>query len=202
MPTRHDAASVAAGATPRPRALRTPRPRTSRHAVVQVLAHLDAGDRAARGGDRGRALSRYGRALDECLGEGLFGMATTVARRMIEHFPDVVRARMTLAVLPLAEGARVLPAETLQNTCADLESYVTAAQAAGREDTAARQLRRIADATDSAALRARIGELLSALGQSGEDGGEDAPARRGDGARPVEQYTRWIDILVEPPPAG
>ena len=43
--------------------------------LVRALACLDLGDQFAKAGDRNRALSYYGRALNDYLREGLPGMA-------------------------------------------------------------------------------------------------------------------------------
>src|SRR5690606_33439158 len=105
-----------------------------------------------------------------------------VAQRMVERYPDVVRARMTLAVLSLAEGLRVLSAGTLRNTCTDFHDYVQAVRAAGQEDIAIRELRRFAAATESEPVRERMAEFLVELGDA-------------DGARAIREgeafATEW-----------
>ena len=169
--------------------------------LVRALACLDLGDQFAKSGDRDRALSYYGRALNDYLREGLPGMAAAVAQRMVERYPDVVRARMTLAVLSLAEGLRVLSAGTLRNTCTDFHDYVQAVRAAGQEDIAIRELRRFAAATESEPVRERMAEFLDELGdvegaraiREGEAFATDyAGADSGD----VDQNSRWVRILL------
>lgn len=182
-----------------------PRPRPSSAGVTDVLAHLEAGDRAAAAGTRAEALTEYGQALDACLNAELLGLAATVLRRMIQHYPDVVRARMTLALLPLCEGVARLAPESLRHSCSGLEDYARAASAAGLEATAAQRLRRLAAITESAAVRERIAALLSALGDhQGAEAAMDATAgaeEREEFARlsPQEQRGRWLRLLVDRP---
>lgn len=135
-------------------------------ALLRALAALDQGDEWAKGGDRERALAAYGEALDLYLAEGLPVIAASVAQRMIRRFPDVVRARLTLAVLSLTEGLRVLSPAILNSCRPDFEAYVRAAREAGREEMAARQLRAFAEATESSAVREQISELLQVLGDA------------------------------------
>lgn len=172
--------------------------------LVRALACLDLGDQFAREGDRERALSYYGRALNDYLGDRLFTMAATVAQRMIDRYPDVVRARMTLGVLSLAEAARVLPAVGIRSTCSALDDYVTAVQASGQQEIAVRQLRRLADVTESEAVRERVADFLRALGD--EDAADEvvraAPLRGGrsrrSGSMAGDQHTRWVELLLTP----
>lgn len=171
--------------------------------LVRALACLDLGDQFAKAGERDRALDYYGRALNDYLGEGLHGMAAAVAQRMVERYPDVVRARMTLAVLSLAEGLRVLPAGTLKNTCPDFQDYVRAVREAGQEAIAVRELRRLAAATESATVRERLAEFLVDLGdEEGArailDGSPLAAAFLPEGAEEADQNTRWVQILLGP----
>jgi thioredoxin-like negative regulator of GroEL len=108
---------------------------------------------------------------------------------------------MTLAVLSLAEGLRVLSAGTLKNTCIDFHEYVRAAREAGQEEIAVQELRRLAAATESVTVRERMAEFLNELG--------DAEGARAilDGtplaATPSveadeDQNTRWVQILLGP----
>lgn len=188
----HDrTAARRAPAAPRTGPSRT-RPSVSVEMLVRAQAQVDAGDRAAAAGDRGRALSHYGAALDEYLREGLFGLATSVARRMIERYPDVVRARMTLAALTLSEGLRHLSAGGIHNTCTPFREYVRAAQSAGQVESAIRHLRRFADATESEAVRERLAEFLAQLG---DPQGAQA-ARRAPAAEIADQRDRWVEVLL------
>jgi hypothetical protein len=129
-------------------------------------------------------------------------MAAAVAQRMVERYPDVVRARMTLAVLSLAEGLRVLPAGTLKNTCMDFRDYVSAVRDSGQEAIAIQELRRFAAATESEAVRERMAEFLMDLGdkegaQAIVDGSPLAPEADPE---PFEddQNARWVQLLLGP----
>jgi len=179
-------------------------PRASRSVVVQILACTDAGDRAAASGDRAGALSYYGEALDGCLREGLLVIAASVAQRMVERYPDVVRARMTLAMLSLAEGLRILSPQMIRSTCSELEDYTRIAREAGQTPIAVGQLRRIAAATESTTIRQRIADLLHDLGDAPGAESVFLPAyEEQEGLRPArhlegDQRTRWIEILVSP----
>lgn len=169
--------------------------------LVRALACLDLGDQFAKAGDRNRALSYYGRALNDYLREGLPGMAAAVAQRMVERYPDVVRARMTLAVLSLAEGLRVLSAGTLKNTCIDFHEYVRAVREAGQEEIAVQELRRLAAATESVTVRERMAEFLNELGD--EEGARSILDGTPLAATPSveadeDQNTRWVQILLGP----
>ena len=169
--------------------------------LVRALACLDLGDQFAKSGDRDRALSYYGRALNDYLREGLPGMAAAVAQRMVERYPDVVRARMTLAVLSLAEGLRVLSAGTLRNTCTDFHDYVQAVRAAGQEDIAIRELRRFAAATESEPVRERMAEFLVELGDADgaraiREGEAFATEWSAGDSDEVDQNSRWVRILL------
>jgi hypothetical protein len=171
--------------------------------LVRALACLDLGDQFAKAGDRNRALSYYGRALNDYLREGLPGMAAAVAQRMVERYPDVVRASMTLAVLSLAEGLRVLSAGTLKNTCSDFRDYVHAVREAGQEEIAIQELRRFAAATESVTVRERMAEFLVDLGDSEGakailDGAPLAPADAAADEVEADQNTRWVQILLGP----
>lgn len=209
MPTPNRASSSAArssrGASSKEGLPNRAKPIPAVATLVRALGCLDLGDQFAREGDRERALSYYGRALNDYLNDRLFTMAATVAQRMIERYPDVVRARMTLGVISLAEGARVLPGAGLRNTCAALEDYVSAVQAAGQQEVAVRQLRRLAEVTESEPVRERVAGFLRALG---DDGAADDVVRRtaemSVASRPAplmteDQSSRWVEVLLAPP---
>lgn len=180
----------------------SPDPASAMRALLGALTALDEGDEWADAGDRDRALSAYGVALDLYLMEGLPVIAAAVAQRMIHRYPDVVRARLTLAVLALSEGLRVLSPAVLRSCRPAFDGYVRAARYAGRERLAARQLRAFADATDDVAVREQIAELLRALGDA--DGAElvflEAYEER-EGIRPTRslpgaQSQRWFRLLA------
>lgn len=177
-------------------------PAGAMRALLRALTALDEGDEWANAGDRDRALAAYGEALDLYLMEGLPVIAASVAQRMIRRYPDVVRARLTLAVLSLAEGLRVLSPAVLRTSRPAFDGYVRASRYAGCQEVAARHLRAFAEATESAAVREQVAELLQSLGD--REGAEavyvDAyeeregirPGRRLSGAQPE----RWFQLLA------
>lgn len=172
--------------------------------LVRALGALDRGDRASEAGDRAKALECYGSALNDYLQEGLPVLAAHVAQRMIQRYPDVVRARMTLAVLSLAEGLRVLSPGVLRSSRIDFEVYVRAARAAGQEEIAIRQLHRFAAVTEHPAVQELAAEFLQLLGdrQGAERVFLTAYEER-EGIRPTrslggDQRGRWIGVLVSP----
>ena len=181
-------------------------PGVAQSSLSWAMADLEAGDRAAAQGGREEALALYGSVLDCFLGKGLYVMAASVAQRMIERFPDVVRARGALAVLSLAEGAEVLSPRVVRSARAEFDAYVDAARAAGRADEAAAQLHRMAEVTESPIVREWIADYLSALGDA--SGAEEvylAAYEEREGLRPArpgggDQRDRWARVLL--PAAG
>lgn len=171
---------------------------------MQALSFLDAGDRAAQTGDRAQALASYGLALNHFLREGLHVMAAAVAQRMVEHFPDVVRARGTLAVLSLAEGIRLLSAPVVRSARREFDAYLGAARQAGQERAAVQQLRSLVDATESPVVREWLADYLDALGegQAAEDvflaAYEEREGLRSARAAAGDQLERWVGVLLAP----
>jgi hypothetical protein len=187
----------AAPASERSAEPRQGRPPVSVAVLVRAQSEVDAGDRCAAAGERDRALSHYGRALNEYLHAGMFGLANSIARRMIDRYPDVVRARLTLAALTLAEGLRHLSAEGIRNSCSDFREYVQAAEAAGQGDRAMRQLRRFAEATESPTVRAQIAGFLAQLGDEQGARALLTASPEDTAAAPREdQRARWMEILL------
>jgi len=175
-----------------------PRPAVS--TLVKAQEYIDAGDRCAVAGDRAGALSYYGVALNDYLREGLLGLASSVARRMLQRYPDVVRARMTLAAITLAEGLRMFSAGGLKSTIPGFQEYVKAARGAGQEEVAIRMLRRFAEVTESPDVRERIAHFLEELGD--REGAEAVlralPEVHEHVPDAKEQRDRWLEILLEP----
>lgn len=188
--------------------LSEPLPRAAHPSIptlVRALGCIDVGDQCAERGDRERALKYYGRALDEFLREGCLVIASSVAQRMVERYPDVIRARMTLAILSLTEGLRALPPAALPLSDPEMERYVAAALDAGQQALAARALRQIADATESPLLRERFADLLGRLRDFDNAEAVFVAAREErDGIRqplrlPGDQPTRWVHLLLQGP---
>ena len=172
--------------------------------LVQALAAVDMADRHAESGDRNRALGYYGEALDAYLREGLYGMAASVAQRMIRRYPDVIRARMTLAVLNLVEGLRKISPDDVRSTCPGFEEYLLLVGECGQGSTAVRHLRRLAEATQSVPVRRRIAEFLLALGdEEGAQAAERVILREDDdpAVDATDQTAVWVSILLDSSPS-
>lgn len=162
-------------------------PRESR---AQLFNHL--GDLYIRDGDRDRALSCYGRAIDTHLETGRYNAARALCRKVIIVAPEVVRAHCTLAFLALGED-RIADAER------EIGDYVRAARRAGRSDLAARQLRLMANATDDQDIRLALARQLAELGDirgSNEVFSAVYAERTGLRSAPREnQRERWARML-------
>lgn len=120
-----------------------------------------AGNLCVEAGQPQRALSFFGRAIDAYLESGRFSAAEVLCRKVLKIAPNAVRARCTLAWLSLGKGFR---SETDQ----ELEEYVHAAERAGKESLAAKQLMMMAQATPNPELRERLAEYLLELGAEEE----------------------------------
>lgn len=85
-----------------------------------------AGDLCKEAGDRGRALSYYGRAIDALLAEGQREAARGVANKIIRIHPDAIRTLCTLTWLDLA-------AQHQATALLHLRDYVSAAREADQQ---------------------------------------------------------------------
>ena len=132
-----------------------PGDRQSRLARAEAFDH--AGDMCLEMGSDRRALAFYGRALNAFLEMRQVEHATAMCYKIIDHAPDAVRARGTLALLSLGQA----PAEEAE---ARITDYVHAARRVGQEELAINRLHVIAEATDDRRLRARIAAQLEELG--------------------------------------
>lgn len=112
-----------------------------------------AGNLCVEAGQPRRALGYYGRAIDAYLESGRFSAAEVVCKKLLRLSPDAVRARCTLAWLAIGRGYR-------SGTDEEIAEYVKAAERAGTEHLAAKQLRMMAEATPTPELRERLGEHL------------------------------------------
>lgn len=140
---------------------------TSGSLVFRAMKLKKAGERAAEADDEGRAKAFLGRAVDAYLGTGYYDSAASICRRLIELYPDVVRARGTLAFLSLAEGLEHSQFDGLADDARrEIGLYVKAAKAKNNDAYAAERLRIMAEATDQEAIREMIGEHLMELGDT------------------------------------
>lgn len=165
--------------------------------VVHALGCVDLGDAFARAGERGRALHYYGSAVDDYLDAGLYDSAAELCGRMLERFPDVVRARFTRAFLNLGKGLQQADPALLPSAHAELAEYVRATRQASQQRRAAEQLRRLAERAEHAEVVEVIAEQLRVLGFA-RDADEILAAFRG--RRPAAEDAedlrqRWAPVL-------
>lgn len=187
-----------------------PPPRSGRPLAELIVAldHLRLGQARSLAGDRQQALSHYGWAIDEFLRQGLYTMAASTSRQLLDRCPEVVRARGTLAVLSLGEGLRVLSPGVLRLLSADFDAYIRAARAAGQTEAAAHHLRLLSEETEMPAVREWLAGFIEVLGDRA--GAEEVflnafeeregirPSRR----LPGSQQERWASVLRTPSRSG
>jgi tetratricopeptide (TPR) repeat protein len=116
-----------------------------------------AGNLCVETGMPQRALAYFGRAIDAYLESGRFSAAEVLCRKVLRIAPEAVRARCTLAWLAIGKGIRTETEE-------EITDYVRAAQRAGKEGLAARQLVMMAEAATRVELRERLAEHLLEIG--------------------------------------
>lgn len=116
-----------------------------------------AGDLLLGGGDIGAALDLYGRAVDNLIEADRYEAAMGLCRKIIRTVPEVVRARCTLAWLAIGAGFTA-------ELDARLIDYVLAAERAGRESLARREVLRMSSRVELHDVRIMLGEYLLFLG--------------------------------------
>lgn len=119
------------------------------------------GNLCVEAGQPARALGYYGRAIDAYLESGRFSAAEVLCRKVLQIAPKAVRARCTLAWLALGKGFK-------DNTRSEIEQYVDAAEQAGQQRFAARQLQMMAEAAVNIDLRQEIADHLLRLEATAE----------------------------------
>ncbi|MEX2584593.1 MAG: hypothetical protein WD766_15095 [Gemmatimonadota bacterium] len=118
-----------------------------------------AGNLCVEAGQAARALGFYGRAIDAYLESGRFSAAEVLCRKVLQIAPQAVRARCTLAWLALGKGFQ-------ESTRSEVTDYVHAAERAGQQDFAAKQLMMMAEAAIDVELRQEIAEHLLQLDEA------------------------------------
>jgi hypothetical protein len=116
-----------------------------------------AGDLLLGSGDIGGALDLYGRAVDNMIEADRYEAAMGLCRKIIRTVPDVVRTRCTLAWLAMGAGFTA-------ELDARLIDYVMAAERAGRESIARREVLRMSTRVELHDVRIMLGEYLLLLG--------------------------------------
>jgi hypothetical protein len=177
-------------------------------AVIEALpaaagrerAHLlkRAGDACVSMGEPRRALSWYGRAVDQWLELGDASQAALLCRLIIFVQPEAVRARCTLTWIALG-------AERHSEVAPLLKDYVEAARHGGQTEVAAQQLGWMFEAAHTEPTRARIVVGMLRLGETERAealAAELAGMAPGSGAADREElWTRVLRAAVGTPAA-
>lgn len=116
-----------------------------------------AGDLCLRAGDRERALSYYGRAIDALLEDGQREAARGVANKIIRVHPQAVRTLCTLTWLDLAS-------RHMATALLHLRDYVDAARRAGQEPITGDQIFAMARISPQDEFLGAAADSLDALG--------------------------------------
>lgn len=115
-----------------------------------------AGDLFDRAGDRDRALTYYGRAVDVMLEDGQAEPARGLATKIVRIHPTAVRTLCTLTWLDLAS-------HHMASVAAHLNEYVQSARFAGRLDLAGEQVYLMAQVVADTPFRRAAANALNAL---------------------------------------
>lgn len=118
-----------------------------------------AGDLCYQAGQRERGLLYFDAAIDLYLAAGQFAASASICDKLVRANPQIVRARCTLAWLAIARG---LDDEAVRR----VEEYGEAALRLERPTVAQRQLRAMAEETDSESVLEGIAHALLKLGDS------------------------------------
>lgn len=103
----------------------------------------------------------FGRAIDGFLDSGRFDVAHAIARKILRLYPEVVRARCTLAWISIGKGIRPVMAKSLRD-------YASAARELGMERPLVRELGWMADIVSDKDMLLEMGEWLLDSGASAE----------------------------------
>lgn len=116
-----------------------------------------AGDLCYEAGQRERGLLYFDAAIDLYLAAGQFAASASICEKLVRANPQIVRARCTLAWLAIARG---LDDEAVRR----VEEYGEAALRLERPTVAQRQLRAMAEETQSESVLEGIAHALLKLG--------------------------------------
>ena len=119
-----------------------------------------AGDLCLRAGDKKRALSYYGRAIDALLEDGQREAARGVANKIIRVHPGAIKTLCTLTWLDLAS-------RHMATALLHLRDYVEAAKRGGQEHITADQIYAMAKVSAQGEFLAAAADALDGLGFSG-----------------------------------
>lgn len=116
-----------------------------------------AGDLCEKGGDRPRALTFYGRAIDAMLEDGQPEPARGIATKIVRIHPEAIRTLCTLTWLDLAS-------DHMASGMEHLGRYVEAAKRGGRETLAVEQVFEMAKLVPRREFLDVAAEVLDQLG--------------------------------------
>ena len=122
-----------------------------------------AGDLCLRAGDRPRALSYYGRAIDALLEDGQRDAARGVANKIIRVHPEAVRTLCTLTWLDLA-------ARHMATALLHLRDYVVAVKGSRHERLAGNQVLEMARSVTHDEFLHAAADAMDQLGFTSEAG--------------------------------
>lgn len=149
-----------------------------------------AGDLCMKAGDRKRALSFYGRAIDAFLEDQQPEAARGVAQKLIRLHPKAVRTLCTLTWLDVGSGHRA-------DALANLERYVEAVIGGGNEKLAREQILEMGRlSADRTFLRAAADALLRLEDEEGAAELEDRADRPQTDADPDDLRLRCFAAAV------
>jgi hypothetical protein len=118
-----------------------------------------AGDLCFDAGERERALSFYGRAIDMHVAHDQFSAAVAICQKIVRLTPEVVRARCTLAWMAIARGM-------IEEAQSRIAEYKAAAEAKGQTRVARAHLLMMAEVIENRDLLITIAESLIELGDA------------------------------------
>ena len=155
------AASERTNAQPLEEALQDLATRMRQDLSAEMRARLmnEGGDLCYQAGQRERALLYFDAAIDLYLATSRFAASAAICEKLIRLNPQIVRARCTLAWLAIARG---LDDEASRR----VEQYGEAALRQERPTVAQRQLRAMAEETDSESVLEAIAHALLKLGDA------------------------------------
>jgi hypothetical protein len=149
-----------------------------------------AGDLLLSTGDMAAALDLYGRAVDNMIEADRYEAAMGLCRKIIRTVPEVVRARCTLAWLAMGAGFTA-------ELDARLIDYVLAAERAGREALARREVLRMSSRVELQDVRIMLGEYLLFLGDAEAANtlfGQVYRERNAGAEPPIDAQQRWNSV--------
>ena len=145
-----------------------------------------AGDLCERAGDRGQALTYYGRAIDVMLEDGQPEPARGLATKIVRIHPAAVRTICTLTWLDLAS-------HHMASVVVHLTEYVKSAEAAGVQELAGEQIYMMAQVTADTAFRGAAADALDALGSTGRGAEVRGWAAAGHAPHDSEDSEDWTE---------